>query len=425
VWLEETKEGFCAHAICTAGYDRNGTVGFDEPAPHSLQTTTEALQAVMRKYERVLLGVPTGFRYDVQEDVDILAIPSVGKKLRYRAPHAALMDPLLHNDIRRHEAIALTASSAAYDELIRQHPSVPTFHLARFDALRREGVDWKDDQFREAFHRLCELRPHDPLVHENAALHHLDCNRTTNAIDHYLSAIKAGSREPTVIRQLIKLAPRLDDYIREYGTEHLNEALPALRVRAGTLGYLKDDLVLVRICAAKLGKPDEYLAVLEARAHYYGQALEELGSGRHRRDDYAAALVDLMREQVASGRIGDATATFERIRSVRGPGASMRDALPSLHHLPYREDTVALYRSILEGCPGWSGGHMELVEYLYTAGKVDQAVEELRKAIGVCKDVTALMLELKSMPGLKQHTEWPAIQSALLNRRYELRSRRR
>ena len=127
-----------------------------------------------------------------------------------------------------------------------------------------------------------------------------------------------------------------------------------------------------------------------------------------------------MREQVALGMIPDATSSFDRLIQLGGIRSSIRDSLPSLRYLPYRDDTVALYRRMLDLCNGRYEARMELVEYLYTAGEIEAALEDLRLAISTCNDIPTLFRDLESMPALNDHPQWPEILKAIYNRKHRI-----
>lgn len=428
-WIDSTSQGFTGHSICTFGYDRNGMIASGTAAEEYLPTPREALQTVMRKYEKAGVGSELGFSYTVGDTIDVM-LPSHAQRLQYTVPLAALTQGSLYDDLRPYDHNRDDQTLSFYRNAAIRHPAIVIFRLEYIKALKRDGSLSLREEMRRELHALCTLSPDVPTYQEELSVFYGEQQEYTTAIHHCLKALTLDKANTGVMMPyLTSLSNFIGDYVQEFGPGTLRDSLPALRATIHSNGYAKDDLAMMRTCLHYLDDHEGILPLLAARAEATFRASHSVASAFSPRStskgEYASHLIDLMREQLTFGMNSDARATFERIRSIRGPSASMRDALPSLRHLPYREDTVALYRSLLEHCPDWSGGHMELVEYLHKAGQKEAAMIELHKAVACCNDIPTILKDLAELPGLAETPEWPSIVESLQVRKQALVRARR
>jgi tetratricopeptide (TPR) repeat protein len=305
----------------------------------------------------------------------------------------------------------------------------PELYLSLVAALRRESLKDSLEEIEGALRAVCDLQPDSHECRDQFGRFYLDINQPTQAMDQFLKAVRLGSRSEFVLYQLTRLAPHLMEYVSEFGVETLVEALPALRFAIHDTGYQKEDVRFFRSCALILGKPEDSLPVLAGRVNTCFKAAHSISdafiSGSAARSEYLHALSDLLRAQVEVGQIREARETFKRIRNHAGARKQINTFLPSLRHLPYREDLSAFYSEVLGEFSGWSGGHVELAEYLYRAGHYDQASDQIVKAAACCYDFPTLLGDLAAMPNLATHQRWPEILEVMTRRRAELRALRR
>jgi len=425
VWIDSQPEGFIAHSICTYGYDRNGTRALESGAKSHLPTPREALQTLMYKYEKPGEGCDDGFSYTVGSILEVM-LPCRGARIQHSLPLDVLINKDLYDDLRPHEHNRGDEQLSLYREAAARHPGVAIFHIEFIDALKKMGSTSMRHELEQELHILIGLKPEVATYQEDLSLLYGEQQEYTRAIHHCLKAMRLGQESSNVMMPyLTGLSPFMMDYVQEFGLSTLRESLAGLRAAIHANGYPKDEMAMMRTCFFHLDSQEEMLPLLAARAEATFRASHSVASAFSPRSinkgEYASQLLELMLEQVRFDRISDARATFERVCNIRGPSANMRDALPSLRHLPYREDTVALYRSMLEYCPNWSGAHMELVEYLHKAGRNEAAISELRKAIACCNDIPTILKDLAELPGLAETSEWPSIVAELSLRREALR----
>lgn len=428
VWVDASPEGFTAHSICTFGYDKNGSLAQGASAPSHLPTTRDALQALMKKYEKGGLGSDKGFQYTIGDSLEVM-LPSIGQRVQCSIPLEALTNWHLYNDLRPHEHNRAEASPSFLREAIGRHPEIAFLRLELIQALKQNPAQTTTEELERELVILCRLQPEVATYQEELSFFYADHKEYKKAIHHGLKAIALDRQHSgRMMPYLTSLAGFMGEYAQDFGINVLRESLPALRSGLYATGYPKEQVSFMRICLFHLEEPEQIVPVLSARAEAALRTSHSVGSAFSPRStqkaEYTNRLVDLMGEQFRFGRIAEASDTFNRILQFRGPAASMRDALPSLRHLPYREDIETFYRTILEHCSNWSGGHMELVEYLHKAGHQQAAMRELRKAVACCNDIPTILKDLETMPGLAEAPEWPSIIEELQARKAELAARR-
>jgi tetratricopeptide (TPR) repeat protein len=428
VWVEPSAEGFTAHSICTFGYDKNGSLAHGASAPKHAATIRDALQSLMKKYEKGGLGSDSGFLYSVGDSLEVM-LPSVGQRSQCSMPLQALTNSRLYEDLRPHEHNRAEASLAFLREAVGRHPEIAFFRLELVAALKRNPSQAPTEEVERELIILSRLQPTVAAYQEELSFFYADRQEYKKAIHHCLNAIALDKQHSGhMMPYLTSLASFMGEYTKDFGTDRIRDTLPALRAALNTTGYPKEQVAFMRICLFYVDQHEQIVPVLAERAEAALRASHSVGSASSPRStekfEYTNRLVELMSEQFRFGMIADARATFNRILQVRGPAATMRDALPSLRQLPYREDIVAFYRTILEHCPNWSGAHMELVEYLHTAGHQQSAITELRKAIACCNHIPTILKELEAMPALAEAPEWPSIIEDLQARKTQLTVRR-
>ena len=428
VWVDSSPQGFTAHSLCTFGYDRNGSLAQGDLAPTHSPTLKDALQSLMKKYEKGGLGSDSGFSYAVGDTIDVM-LPDLAKRTQCTLPLEALTDVKLYGYLRPYELNRDETTTLFLREAIERYPTATIFRLELVNALKREQSSVATEELERELINLCALQPLTAAHQEALSLFYSERREFTKAIHHCLKAlqldIKGSSR---LMPYLTSLSSFIGEYTKEFGTQVLREALPSMRSALHTTGYPKEQLALMRTCFFHLGEQEQILPLLAERAEATLRSSHSIAAAfsprsRERVED-TTALIELLREQLRFGMIADATSTFNRVLQHRGPGPHMREAVPSLRHLPYREDTVQLYRAMLGQCVNWSGGHMELVEYLHAAGQNQAAILELRTAVSCCTDIPAIVRDLESMPGLAQTPEWASIMEQLRERRSTNSTRR-
>ena len=428
VWVDAYPEGFTAHSICTYGYDRNGSLAQGSSAPGHLPTLRDALQSLMQKYEKGGLGSENGFRYTFGDSLEVM-LPSIAQRVQCSMPLKTLINSRLYCDLRPHEHNRAEVSPSFLRETVERHPQIAFFRLELVRALKQNPALTTAEELERELVIVCELQPDVGAYQEELSFFYADKQEYKKAIHHGLKAIALDKQHSgRMLPYLSSLASFIGDYTQDFGTSVIRDTLPALRSGLNATGYPIDQVSFMRICLFHLKQPEQIVPVLSARAEAALRTSQSVSSAFSPRStekvEYTARLVELMGEQFRFGMIADASATFNRILQVRGPGATMRDAVPSLRHLPYREDIVAFYRTILEHCSNWSGAHMELVEYLHKAGHQQAAMSELRKAVACCNDIPVLLKDLETMPRLTEAPEWPSIVELLHARSAELGARR-